>query len=119
MRTTLACIGVIAVAALGATTGSSAPPQLPAKFVARVTNPWFPLTPGTTYRYTGTSGGEPAREVFTVARNTKVIQGVRCTVVHDGPGAVAEKLYVRGIGIVKEQAVKGGNERLQLVSVTR
>jgi hypothetical protein len=35
------------------------------------------------------------------------------------PGAVGLKLYVRGIGIAKEQAVKGASERLQLVSVTR
>jgi hypothetical protein len=229
MRTTLV-LGAALAALAGTAVAPAAPPPPPAKFVARVTNPWFPLTPGTTYRYTGTSDGEPAREVFTVARKTKVIQGVRCTVVHDAvyeggrlverttdwyaqaangavwyygestaefdkrgkvvstegsweagvdgakpgiymplhpkvgqtfqqeyykghaedyfkvlslsayvstpyasskralrtkewtplePGAVAEKLYVRGVGIVKEQAVKGGSERLQLVSVTR
>jgi len=35
------------------------------------------------------------------------------------PGKVDTKLYVRGIGTVTELAVKGGNERNQLVSVTR
>jgi len=35
------------------------------------------------------------------------------------PGAVDNKLYVRGIGTVVELAVKGGNERNQLISVTR
>jgi hypothetical protein len=35
------------------------------------------------------------------------------------PGVVDHKLYVRGVGMVKEQAVKGGDERAVLVSVTR
>ncbi len=35
------------------------------------------------------------------------------------PGAIDHKLYVRGIGTVLEQAERGGNERLELVSVTR
>jgi hypothetical protein len=34
------------------------------------------------------------------------------------PGVVDHKLYVRGIGTVLEQTVKGGNERLELVSRT-
>ena len=35
------------------------------------------------------------------------------------PGVVDHKLYVRGIGTVREQTVKGGNERYELVSVRR
>jgi hypothetical protein len=35
------------------------------------------------------------------------------------PGVVDHKLYVRGIGLVKEATVKGGTERLTLVSVRR
>jgi hypothetical protein len=230
MRTTLACIGVIAVAAFGATTGGSAPPQRPAKFVTRVDNPWFPLIPGTTYVYRGVKDGKPARDVVRVTRRMKVIHGVRCTVVDDRlyaggrlverttdwyaqdengtvwyfgeqtaeldgqgkvtsregswqsgvggaeagvfmpahpkvgqsfrqeffkghaedhfrvlsltasvavpqtsskralltkewtplePGVVDHKLYVRGVGLVKEQMVKGGDERAVLVDVTR
>ena len=34
------------------------------------------------------------------------------------PGVVDHKLYVRGVGTVKEQAVKGGDELNELVSVT-
>jgi hypothetical protein len=34
------------------------------------------------------------------------------------PGVIDHKLYVRGIGTVKEQAVKGGDELNELVSVT-
>jgi hypothetical protein len=35
------------------------------------------------------------------------------------PGVVDHKLYIRGIGTVLEQAVKGGAERAELVSVRR
>ena len=35
------------------------------------------------------------------------------------PGVIDHKFYVRGIGSVKEEAVKGGNERLVLVQVRR
>ena len=33
------------------------------------------------------------------------------------PGVVDHKFYVRGIGTVLEETVKGGDERLELVSV--
>jgi hypothetical protein len=35
------------------------------------------------------------------------------------PGTVDHKFYVRGIGTVLEQTERGGNERNELVSVTR
>ena len=35
------------------------------------------------------------------------------------PGVIDHKMYVRGIGTVLEQTEKGGNERNELVSVTR
>ena len=35
------------------------------------------------------------------------------------PGVVDHKFYVRGVGTVLEQTVKGGDERLELVSVRR
>jgi hypothetical protein len=35
------------------------------------------------------------------------------------PGVVDHKIYVRGFGTVREQTVKGGNERYRLVSVRR
>jgi hypothetical protein len=58
-------------------------------FVKRVTNPWFPLTPGTVFIYRGVKDGEPSRDVVSVTSRTKLIDGVRCTVVSD-------RLYVRG-----------------------
>jgi hypothetical protein len=61
----------------------------PADFVARVDNPWYPLTPGTTYRYRGTKDGKPAIDVVTVTHRTKTIQGVPTV-------AVSDKLYLSG-----------------------
>jgi len=58
-------------------------------FVDRVDNPWFPLRPGMTFVYRGVRDGEPSREVLTVTPLTKLIAGVRCTVLHD-------RLYLSG-----------------------
>ena len=52
-------------------------------FSANVTNPWFPLRPGSVYRYRGVKDGEPSREVMTVTNRTKTIDGARCVVVSD------------------------------------
>ena len=35
------------------------------------------------------------------------------------PGVLDQKSYMRGVGTVKEEAVRGGNERLVLVSFGR
>jgi hypothetical protein len=81
---------IVAVLTVGAVSlGSGVSAARPGNFADRVTNPWFPLRPGTTYIYTGVRDGQPSRELFTVTRMTKTIQGVRCTVVHDN-------LYLRG-----------------------
>ena len=58
-------------------------------YARSVTNPWFPLRPGTVFVYTGEKDGEAGRDVVTVTRRTKVIDGVRCTEVDD-------RLYERG-----------------------
>lgn len=55
----------------------------PSDYVARVTNPWFPLKPGTVYTYRGVKDGKPSRDVVTVTPGTKMIQGVRTTIVRD------------------------------------
>ncbi|HEX3227105.1 MAG TPA: hypothetical protein VHQ89_13495 [Gaiellaceae bacterium] len=75
---------VIALAVL-ALTGSADRPH----FSATVDNPWFPLTPGTTYHYTGVKDGKPSRDVMTVTRQTKTIDGAPCV-------AVSDKLYLAG-----------------------
>jgi hypothetical protein len=70
-----------------ATGGSAA--SKPAGFSARVDNPWYPLTPGSIYVYQGVKDGEPSREVMTVTRRKKVIDGAPCVVIQD-------LLYLRG-----------------------
>jgi hypothetical protein len=52
-------------------------------WVAEVTNPFFPLSPGTTFHYTGETDGLPSTDDMEVTRQKKLILGVRCTVVHD------------------------------------
>ncbi|HET6998821.1 MAG TPA: hypothetical protein VFI03_09540 [Solirubrobacterales bacterium] len=75
----------LTLGATGASAGSTPAPTAPdaSGFVARVDNPWFPLRPGTTLRYRGVKDGQPSRELFTVTSRTKVIEGVRCTVISD------------------------------------
>ena len=52
-------------------------------FVDEVDNPFFPLKPGTTFFYQGTSDGSPITNEFAVTFDTKQILGVTTTVVHD------------------------------------
>jgi len=52
-------------------------------FSANVTNPWFPLTPGTVYTYQGVKDGKPSRELLTVTNRVKIIHGKPCRVVDD------------------------------------
>ena len=58
-------------------------------FSAHVTNPWFPLKPGTTLVYTGKKDGEPARDVFRVTHRVARIAGAPCVVIDD-------RLYLSG-----------------------
>jgi hypothetical protein len=50
---------------------------------ARITNPWFPLKPGTTYVYQGVKDGVSAVDILQVTHRTRVINGVRCVVIED------------------------------------
>ena len=61
----------------------------PANFVAAVTNPYFPLTPGKTFIYEGQTSLGLEHSEFAVTHKTRVILGVTCvevrdTVKHDG-----------------------------------
>jgi len=55
----------------------------PSDFVRHVDNPWYPLKPGTRYRYRGFKDGEHTVDKLHVTHRTKTILGVRTTVVHD------------------------------------
>ncbi len=60
------------------------PPDInPDNFVRRVTNPFFPLKPGTTFTYQGSTDGIPTSNVTYVTHDTKRILGVTTIVVHD------------------------------------
>ncbi len=87
----LLAAAALATVSAGAAASLGAPPVPPSQdgFASQVDNPWFPLRPGTIDLYRGIKDGQPSRDVFTVTRRTKVIQGVRCTVVRD-------RLYLRG-----------------------
>jgi hypothetical protein len=90
-RTTrVARAAVVALAACLCTAcGTSPHTTRAAKYVGRVDNPWFPLKPGTVFVYRGVKDGDQGRDVVTVTSRTKLIDGVRCTVVDD-------RLYVGG-----------------------
>jgi hypothetical protein len=81
------CASSLAVAALialaPAQAGARGPAFDPGNFVTVVSNPWFPLKAGTTWRYRGQKDGRAGTEVMTVASNKHTILGVRATVVHD------------------------------------
>jgi hypothetical protein len=55
----------------------------PNNFVVGVTNPWFPLTPGTTFIYEGVKDGKPSVVTYRITSKTKVILGVTTTVISD------------------------------------
>jgi hypothetical protein len=74
-----------------------------------VTNPWFPLHPGWTYRYTR------AHSPFTSSPQALLTK--EWTPLE--PNVIDHKLYVRGVGTVVEQTLRGPTERNVLVSVTR
>jgi hypothetical protein len=80
-----ALLGTLAVLTLLAVPASSAAPAP----TARVTNPWFPLKPGSRYVYVGVKDGAPSRDVVVVVHRTAIIDGIRCAVVSD-------RLYLRG-----------------------
>ena len=55
----------------------------PANFVATIDNPYFPLTPGTTFIYEGQTADGLEHSEFAVTHNTRSILGVTCVEVHD------------------------------------
>ena len=55
----------------------------PSDFVARVDNPWYPLKPGSRYRYKGAKESQHMVDKLHVTHRTKTILGVHATVVHD------------------------------------
>lgn len=95
----LVALAAVAAAPLACGKSATAPeyvPQLPATWVATVTNPFFPLVPGTVYEYEGrTSAGLETTRVE-VLTGTRMVQGIAATVVRDRvylDGALIEDTY--------------------------
>jgi hypothetical protein len=94
-RAALATAGLAAVVAvitgvvIGSTgasstaVGHSGPAVRPSDFSDPQANPYFPLQPGLVFRYHGTDGLQKFRERVTITHKTKMIQGVKATVVRD------------------------------------
>jgi len=59
------------------------PGIVPANFTHVVTNPYFPLVPGTTHTFVEKEGRETRENKVIVTSDTKKIMGVKCVVVHD------------------------------------
>jgi hypothetical protein len=55
----------------------------PADFTSRIDNPYWPMTPGTRWRYAEREGGEKQTVTVTVTRRTRMIEGIHARVVHD------------------------------------
>jgi hypothetical protein len=65
-------------------TGPEYDPQLdPADFDSRVTNPFFPLVPGTTFTYEGETEEGTETVIVEVLDETRTILGITATVVRD------------------------------------
>ena len=85
---TFVAVGIVAMlGSMGLVTVAShaaAPRSVdPANFVRHVTNPWFPLKPGTVLLYKGIKDGAQQTDRVTVTGRTRMIEGVACTIVHD------------------------------------
>ena len=63
--------------------GTYAPKIDPADFVARIDNRYLPYKPGTRFHFEGVRGTTKQTDDEVVLRRTKLILGVRCTVVRD------------------------------------
>jgi hypothetical protein len=63
--------------------GKYSPVINPGNFISRIDNRYFPLEPGTVFRYRGFKDGSPQTDEMVVAHSVKRVLGVRCTVVRD------------------------------------
>src|SRR5258705_13204477 len=69
--------------ALGLRAADYRPTIDPLNFQATVDNPYYPLVPGTTYRFVETVRGERNETEVTVTHETKQVMGVEGVVVRD------------------------------------
>jgi hypothetical protein len=89
-RSTASPLGSPAASAPSPAPSGYAPAIDPANFVATVDNPFFPLTPGTTFVFEGTRDGKGQRDEFAVTSETKVVMGIASVVVRDTATRIAD-----------------------------
>jgi hypothetical protein len=85
---TLVVLGGVVLGATAIAVASTSKPATggtidPSNFVRHVTNPFYPLKPGTVLVYKGVRDGQTQVDRVTVTHRTRVIQGVRTTAVRD------------------------------------
>jgi hypothetical protein len=69
---------------IAAGAGPNGPAEVsPSEFSATVDNPYYPLKPGSTYRYRGVKDGKPTLDIYAVSHETKAIEEVPCVAVKD------------------------------------
>jgi hypothetical protein len=76
--------------------GPYAPVIHPEDFASTVDHPYFPLVPGTRFRYSGLDGATSETIETTVTHDQKVVMGVATTVVHEREyrnGRLAEETF--------------------------
>ncbi len=76
-------ITAIGCVAMGARDDSYHPVIDPANFVSKVDNPYFPLVPGTVWRFTENNDEGKEENEVTVTHDTRTILGVKCVIVRD------------------------------------
>jgi len=80
----LAAMLAAGVSNAGALKQSDDSPKIdPGDFTNQITNPYFPLSPGTTFVYEGTSEGKAELNTVRVTSETRHILGVDSLIVHD------------------------------------
>jgi hypothetical protein len=95
----MSLLGIIAVVSIAPAAKRNAayhPTIDPTNFQTAIDNPYFPLVPGTTFKFVEKQGKRVTDNVVTVTPETKVIMGVACVVVHDvalEKGVVTEDTY--------------------------
>jgi hypothetical protein len=76
-------VGAIGSPGAGSADYASADAIHPSHFNHPQANPYFPLRPGMVLGYRGTDGAERFRERVTITHKTRMIEGIKATVVHD------------------------------------
>lgn len=64
-------------------TGPNYDPQLPTVWASAVTNPYFPLVPGTVYQYSGQTSAGVETVTTTVLAASRTVNGIPAVEVHD------------------------------------